>query len=264
MTGARRGDDSKRVQYLAGVLMMPRVKEHADRLADTARDQHWGFEEYLAAVLEKETIARTSSGTEQRIRQAGFPARKTLTDFDFDRQPDARAVIHQHQAGAYLAEAWNLVFLGPPGTGKTHLAIGLGIEAARQGKRVSFATATTWITRLHDAHHAGRLPAELARIRRIPLIIIDELGYIPFDADAANLFFQLVSTRYEQGSMIITSNQPFTGWGDMFTDPIIAAAMIDRIVHHANVIPMKGASYRLKHHGDTLPSVAIANTDPTK
>nr|WP_281023770.1 ATP-binding protein [Nakamurella multipartita] len=147
------------------------------------------------------------------------------------------------------------------GTGKTHLATGLGIAAANHGHRVLFATATEWVTRLTDAHRAGRLPQELARLRRYGLIIVDEVGYLPFEQDAANLFFQLVSSRYEHASLILTSNLPFSGWGGVFGDQAVAAAMIDRVVHHADVLTLKGASYRLRNRGiDTLPSIRTHDT----
>ena len=132
-----------------------------------------------------------------------------------------------------------------------HLAIALGIQACRHGQRALFATATEWVTRLQAAHSAGRLTDELARLRRFGLLIIDEVGYIPFEQDAANLFFQLVSSRYEHASLILTSNLPFARWGDVFGDLTIASAMIDRIVHHADVINLKGTSYRLKNHNPT-------------
>jgi len=151
-----------------------------------------------------------------------------------------------------------------PGTGKTHLAIGIGIRACQAGHRVAFATASEWVSRLAEAHTGGRLQDELTRLGRIPLLIVDEVGYIPFEAEAANLFFQLVSARYERASVIVTSNKPFGRWGEVFGDPVVAAAMIDRLVHHAEVVSLKGDSYRLKDRD--LGRVPTDNTErpPTR
>jgi DNA replication protein DnaC len=255
-------DPIKAVEHYAHALKAPRIREAAARLAEQAREGGWSHEEYLAAVLSREVAAREASGAATHIRSAGLPTRKSLEEFNFDHQPAlGRDVIAHLGTGAFLTKARNVVLLGPPGTGKTHLAIGLAIKAAQTGHRVAFATAVDWVTRLKAAHTAGKLPAELVKLGRIGLIVVDEVGYIPFEQDAANLFFQLVSSRYEHASLILTSNLPFARWGDVFGDQVVAAAMIDRIVHHAEVLTLKGSSYRLKDTGiDTLPSARADNT----
>ncbi|MFC7649380.1 IS21-like element helper ATPase IstB [Streptosporangium lutulentum] len=153
--------------------------------------------------------------------------------------PLKREVIAHLGALDFVTAKDNVVFLGPPGTGKTHLSIGLGIRACQAGHRVAFATAAQWVARLADAHAAGMLQGELIKLSRIPVLIVDEVGYIPFEPEAANLFFQLVSSRYERASLIVTSNKPFGRWGEVFGDDVVAAAMIDRLVHHAEVISLK-------------------------
>jgi DNA replication protein DnaC len=172
-----------------------------------------------------------------------------------------------HLAGcAWIARADNVVLLGPPGVGKPHLALGLGLKAVQAGHAVLFDTAIGWITRLRDAHDTGRLAAELERLRHYRLLTIDEVGYIPFDHSAVNLFFQLVAARYEQGSMMGTSNMPFGRWGEVCSDDMAAAVMIDRRVHHAEVITLTGDSYRTRARRELLardPAAATRTTLPT-
>jgi DNA replication protein DnaC len=235
------------VAFLCRALKAPSLAASVERLAERARTDGWTHEEFLAACLEREVAARQDHGGEARVRAARFPARKTIEDFDFGFQRSLKRDVILHLATLdFVAGRDNVVFLGPPGTGKTHLAIGLGIRACQAGHRVAFATAAEWVARLADAHEAGRLHAELTRLGRVPLVIVDEVGYIPFEAEAANLFFQLVSARYERASLIVTSNKPFGRWGETFGDEVVAAAMIDRLVHHAEVVSLKGDSYRLR------------------
>jgi len=246
--------------FLTRALKAPSLREAAGRLAERARAEGWSHEEFLAVCLQREVAAREAHGGEGRIRAARFPARKSLEEFEFDHARGLRREVVAHLGTLdFVAGRENVVFLGPPGTGKTHLAIGLGIRACQAGHRVLFATAAQWVNLLADAHAAGRLQAELVRLGRYPLLVIDEVGYIPFEAEAANLFFQLVSARYERASLIVTSNKPFGRWGEVFGDDVVAAAMIDRLVHHAEVVALKGDSYRLKDRD--LGRVPTATTE---
>ncbi|WP_235991043.1 IS21-like element helper ATPase IstB [Streptomyces ureilyticus] len=191
------------------------------------------------------TSPMTISGTETRIRDAGFPSRKLLEDFDdshprsFDRETVARLGKLD-----FVAARANVVFVGPPGTGKTHLAVGLGVRACQAGQGVLFATAAEWAYRLTEARDRGRLAEELAVLDAYPLLIIDEVGYAPFDAATSHLLFQLVARRYERASLIVTSDRPLGRWEEIFGGA--APALVDRLAHHAEIVRLDGDSYRTR------------------
>src|SRR5689334_12230392 len=205
--------------FCSRALKAPALQDAAERLAERAEAESWSHLEYLVACLQREVAARETHGGQERVRAARFPAVKTLEELDMTH---LRGVTRQELAHLgtldFVGAKENVVVLGPPGTGKTHLAIGLGVRACQAGHRVAFATAAEWVDRLAAAHDAGQLHEELTKLARYPVIVVDEVGYIPFEAQAANLFFQLVSNRYESASVNVTSNRTFARWGGIVGD----------------------------------------------
>lgn len=228
-------------------LQLVATRERLDSLLQQAAKDDVTYLDFLDRVLGEEVAAKNEKRTTMGIQIAHFPLRRSLEDFDFAQQPSIdRRLIRELETGRYLANGENVLLLGPPGVGKTHLAIGLGRRAVEAGASCLFLPATALVAQLLRGESEGRLEERLSYFAKPKLLIIDELGYLPFERQAAHLLFQLVNRRYERGSLMITSNQPVGNWGEIFGDAVLATAILDRLLHHSQVITIKGESYRLR------------------
>ncbi len=240
-------------------LRLLKSGERLEALLQHAAAQELPYAEFLEQVLGEEVAAKTSKNIAMRTAMARLPFVKPLETFEFDYQPSIDRKQVQTLASCHFIEHGdNVIVLGPPGVGKTHLAVSLGLKAISNGYRVLFTTAANLIAVLTRAHAEGRLDEKLKVYATPRLLIIDEIGYLPIDRLGANLFFQLISRRYERGPMILTSNQSFSAWGDVFGDRVIATAILDRLLHHAVTLNIRGNSYRLK---DKLKAGLIRTND---
>lgn len=229
-------------------LSLHRMREIYLQEAENAANTRLSYQDYLLRLLEQEVLSKIERSVNRRIQLATFPQLKRLEEFDWSWQPKINEkLIRELATLEFLTTAKNILFIGAPGVGKTHLAIALGIKAAQARKRVLFFTAEQLTSQLAAAEVSGRLNPFLDQLGRADLLIIDELGYLSLTRQTARLFFQLVSKRYEKGSIIVTSNKPFEQWGEIFADEVVAAAILDRLLHHSYPFLINGKSFRTRN-----------------
>ena len=234
-------------------LKMKNTLEILDNYLEQALKDKVNVVEILDHIFSEEAKSKNRRAVEKQIQMSGFPIKKGFAEFDFAFQPSIdKQQIDELCTMRFLESAENVVFLGPPGVGKTHLATAIGIEAAKKRNITYFITCHDLIQTLRKAHEENRLEARLKHFSKYKLLIIDEIGYLPVDKTGANLLFQLITKRYEHTSTIITTNQPFSKWGEVFSDAMLANAILDRLLHHSHVIKMVGPSYRTKDYYDLI------------
>ena len=235
------------LQAILERLKLTRVPERLDQLAEEAAKESWTYVEFLDRVLDIEVSARVERDVTMKTRLARFPFVKTLDQFDFSFQPALNeAQMRELATARFVAHGENILLLGPPGVGKTHLAVSLGVAAIMQGISVVFFTVADLVDLVQQDVKADRLERRLHALCMPKLLILDEMGYVPLDQRSAQFLFRLVSRRYQKGSIILTSNKSYGEWGDVVSDYVLATAMLDRLLHYSTTINIRGESYRLR------------------
>lgn len=253
-----------RIHHSLVGLKMPRAIEALHDIVRRTERGEIGALDAIDTLLAEELTFRESRRIGVALTTARLNPPKTIESFDFAFQPslDKNRILALGQLD-FIQRAEVVHFLGPPGTGKSHLATALGVAAVKAGKSVYRATLAELIQALAKAQREDRLAEKIRLYARSALLIVDEIGYLTIDGNGANLFFQLVNARYEKGAMILTSNRGFAEWGELFGDPVVATALLDRLLHHAVVIQIEGASYRMRRHADLVPEHARTNAPIT-